>query len=74
MLYRASCSTRWLSLEIAIERSLKQYPSLRSYLLSTQNAFDSTYNAQDSAHNATCNKTKVNKTIKKVVDSAHNAT
>ena len=40
----------------------------------TQNAFDSTYNAQDSAHNATCNKTKVNKTIQKVVDSAHNAT
>ena len=27
-------STRWLSLEIAIERSLKQYPSLRSYFLS----------------------------------------
>lgn len=27
-------STRWLSLEIAIERSLKKYPSLRSYFLS----------------------------------------
>lgn len=26
-------STRWLSLEIAIERSLKQFPSLRSYIL-----------------------------------------
>lgn len=27
-------STRWLSLEIAIERSSKQFPSLRSYFLS----------------------------------------
>lgn len=27
-------STRWLSLEIAIERCLKQYPSLKSYFLS----------------------------------------
>ena len=28
-------STRWLSLELAIERSLKQFPSLKSYFLST---------------------------------------
>lgn len=28
-------STRWLSLEIVIERALKQFPSLRSYFLST---------------------------------------
>ena len=27
-------STRWLTLELAIERSLKQYPGLRSYFLS----------------------------------------
>ena len=28
-------STRWLSLELAVERSLKQFPSLKSYFLST---------------------------------------
>ncbi len=27
-------STRWLSLEIAVDRCLKQYPSLKSYFLS----------------------------------------
>ena len=27
-------STRWLSLQLAVERSLKQYPSLKSYFLS----------------------------------------
>ena len=27
-------STRWLSLELAVERCLKQYPSLKSYFLS----------------------------------------
>ena len=29
-------STRWLSLELAIERSLKQFPSLKSYFLSNE--------------------------------------
>ena len=28
-------STRWLSLELAVERSLKQFPSLKSYFLPT---------------------------------------
>ena len=27
-------STRWLTLELAIERSLRQYPALKSYFLS----------------------------------------
>lgn len=31
-------STRWLSLELAIERSLRQYPGLKSYFLSENDA------------------------------------
>ena len=32
--YRSNVSTRWLSLEMAIERCLKQYPSLKAYFMS----------------------------------------
>jgi hypothetical protein len=34
-------STRWLSLELAIERSLRQFISLRSYFLSEDDRLDS---------------------------------
>ena len=43
-------STRWLSLELAIERCLKQFPSLKSYFLSnseTQARFNRLYEAFD---------------------------